>query len=400
MLALGIVKITFMKKTTFLILFFITQLAFAQENLNFGKRKEIISPEANSDGTFTFRLKAGNAKKVDIQGDFLVSKGNGQPAEPMKLSADSIWTFTSSVLPSELYSYSFIVDGLKIRDPNNVYLIRDVSSVVNVFLAPGAKAELYGVNNVPHGTVAKRWYESAGLKMNRRVTIYTPPGYESSTTKYPVLYLLHGVGGDEEAWMQLGRASQILDNLISSGRAKPMIVVMTNGHTSNSAAPGESSKGFYKPVMMTPDVFNGDMETYFKEVIAFTEKNYRTGRTKADRAIAGLSMGGFHSLWISANYPNTFGYVGLFSPAIMAPAKANSPIYKDLDAKLQAQKKNGYNLYWVAIGKTDFLYKNVEDYRKKLDSINFKYDYKESGGGHIWANWRDYLTEFTPLLFK
>lgn len=377
-----------------------TKLIYAQENLNFGRQKEIISPQTNSDGSFTFRLKAPNAKKVDIQGDFLVAKGNAPAIESMKLGADSVWTFTSSVLPSALYSYSFIVDGLKIRDPNNVYLIRDVSSVVNVFLVGNGKADLYMVKDVPHGTVSKRWYESSGLKTNRRITVYTPPGYETSKGNYPVLYLLHGVGGDEEAWMQLGRASQILDNLIAAGKAKPMIVVMTNGHTSNTAAPGESSKGLYKPIMMTPDVFNGDMETYFKEIIDFTEKNYRTGKTQNDRAIAGLSMGGFHSLWISANYPKTFGYVGLFSPAILPPASASSPIYKDLDLKLQAQKKNGYKLYWVAIGKTDFLYKNVTDYRKKLDGMGFEYQYKESEGGHTWSNWRDYLSAFTPMLFK
>jgi len=389
-----------MKKITLLLLLMSAKLIYAQENLNFARQKEIISPQANTDGSFTFRLKAPNAKKVEIQGDFLVAKGNAPAIEPMKLGADSIWTFTSSVLPSELYSYSFIVDGLKIRDPNNVYLIRDVSSVVNVFLAGNGKADFYMVKDVPHGTVAKRWYESAGLKTSRRLSVYTPAGYESSKGSYPVLYLLHGVGGDEEAWMQLGRASQILDNLIAAGKAKPMIVVMTNGHTSNTAAPGESSKGLYKPIMMTPDVFNGDMETYFKELIDFTEENYRAGKTQNDRAIAGLSMGGFHSLWISANYPKTFGYVGLFSPAILPPASASSSIYKDLDLKLQAQKKNGYKLYWVAIGKTDFLYKNVTDYRKKLDGMGFQYQYKESEGGHTWSNWRDYLAAFTPMLFK
>lgn len=389
-----------MKKLLFLVVLFSTQLIYAQENLNFGRQKEIISPQTNSNGTFTFRLNAPNAKKVEVQGDFLVAKGNAPATAPMERGADSIWTFTSAVLPSELYSYSFIVDGLKIRDPNNVYLIRDVSSVVNVFLAGNGKADLYAVKDVPHGTVAKRWYESTGLKTNRRLTVYTPPGYESSKNSYPVLYLLHGVGGDEDAWMELGRASQILDNLIASGKAKPMIVVMTNGHTSNSAAPGESSKGLYKPIMMTPDVFNGDMETFFKEIISFTEQNYRAGRKKSDRAIAGLSMGGFHSLWISANYPNTFGYVGLFSPAILPPANANNTIYKDLDAKLETQNKNGLNLYWIAIGKTDFLYKNVSDFRKKLDKTNFKYTYKESEGGHTWSNWRDYLSEFAPMLFK
>ena len=389
-----------MKKLILLILLGCTQLMYAQENLNFGRQKEIISPQANPDGTFTFRLKAPNARKVEIQGDFLVSKPNTPPMQEMKLGTDSVWTYTSAVLPSELYSYSFIVDGLKIRDPNNVYLIRDVSSVVNVFLVGNGKADLYMVKDVPHGTVAKRWYQSAGLKTSRRLTVYTPPGYEASKGNYPVLYLLHGVGGDEEAWMQLGRASQILDNLIAAGKARPMIVVMTNGHTSNTAAPGESSKGLYKPIMMTPDVFNGDMESYFKEIIGFTEENYRTGKMQNDRAIAGLSMGGFHSLYISANYPKTFGYVGLFSPAILPPASAASPVYKDLDLKLEAQKKNGYNLYWIAIGKTDFLYKNVSEFRKKLDGMRFKYDYQESEGGHTWSNWRDYLSAFTPMLFK
>ncbi|WP_293741855.1 esterase [uncultured Pedobacter sp.] len=389
-----------MKKIILLVLLGCTQLMYAQENLNFGRQKEIISPQMNTDGTVTFRLKAPNARKVEIQGDFLVSNGNMPPTQEMKLGTDSVWSYTSVVLPSELYSYSFIVDGLKIRDPNNVYLIRDVSSVVNVFLVGNGKADLYTVKDVPHGTVAKRWYQSAGLKTSRRLTVYTPPSYEASKGRYPVLYLLHGVGGDEEAWMQLGRASQILDNLIASGKARPMIVVMANGHTSNTAAPGESSKGLYKPIMMTPDVFNGDMESYFKEIIDFTEKNYRTGKEQHDRAIAGLSMGGFHSLYISANYPKTFGYVGLFSPAILPPASAASPIYKDLDLKLEALKKNGYDLYWIAIGKKDFLYKTVREFRNKLDGIGLRYDYKESEGGHTWVNWRDYLSEFIPMLFK
>jgi len=372
---------------------------YAQENLNFGKQKEIISPEILADNRVTFKLKAPNAKKVEVTGDWLPANGYSPGSAAMTLGTDSIWSYTTSILPSELYSYSFIVDGLKIRDPNNVYLIRDVASVVNVFLIGNGKADLYKVTDVPHGTVAKRWYTSAGLKSTRRVTVYTPPGYESSKTDYPVLYLLHGVGGDEEAWMQLGRASQILDNLIAQKKAKPMIVVMTNGHTSNTAAPGESSKGLYKPIMMTPDVFSGDMEQYFPEIIKFTEENYRVKKDKAHRAIAGLSMGGFHSLYISANEANKFDYVGLFSPAVLPPDPAKTPIYQQLDAKLKTQSTNGFKLYWIGIGNTDFLYKNVQDYRKKLDAIPFKYTYKESQGGHTWSNWRDYLAEFLPQLF-
>ncbi|WP_084359534.1 esterase [Pedobacter cryoconitis] len=389
-----------MKYISMLLLSFFAFNGYAQENLNFGKQKEIISPEVHENGTVTFRLKAPAARKVEVQGDFQPAGSNSAGTDRMVLNADSVWTFTTKVLPSELYSYSFIVDGLKIRDPNNVYLIRDVASVVNVFLVGKGIADLYKVTDVPHGTVSKRWYNSDGLKMSRRLTVYTPPGYESTKENYPVLYLLHGVGGDEEAWMQLGRASQILDNLIATKKVKPMIVVITNGHTINSAAPGESSKGMYKPVMMTPDVFNGDMEQYFPEIIKFTESNYRIKKDKANRAIAGLSMGGFHSLYISANYPNTFAYVGLFSPAILPPSNNQQPIYQQLDKKLSIQAKNGFKLYWIAIGKKDFLFKNVETYRKKLDTIPLKYDYVESEGGHTWSNWRAYLTEFLPLLFN
>lgn len=385
-----------MKIKMLFLLLILAQFSFAQENLNFNKQKEIISPEIKSDNRVTLRLSAPKANEVWVVGDFL----GAQREAPMKKDEQGIWSFTSAPLPSNLYSYTFKVDGLSMHDPNNVYLIRDVASVVNVFIMGNGKADNYTVNDVPHGTVAKRWYDSPGLGTTRRLTVYTPPGYERNRQSYPVLYLLHGVGGDEEAWMQLGRASQILDNLIAQNKAKPMVVVMTNGHTSNTAAPGESSKGFYKPVMMTPDVFNGDMETNFKDIISFTESNYRIKKGKANRAIAGLSMGGFHAMYISANYPNTFGYVGLFSPAILPPSNNQSKIYQNLDEKLSLQQKNGNNLYWIAIGNQDFLYKGLTDHKKRLDALGFRYQYKESEGGHTWTNWRDYLAEFVPMLFK
>lgn len=372
----------------------------AQQNLDFSPKAEIVSPQVNKDNTVTFRFFAPNAQSVKLQGDWMPSEGWVTKLQDMQKDENGLWSFTTQVLPSDLYSYTFIVDGLKVIDPNNVYQVRDVATVMNIFLIEGGLGDLYKVQDVPHGTVALRWYDSPKLDSPRRITIYTPAGYETSKEKYPVFYLLHGMGGDEEAWMALGRASQILDNLIAQGKAKPMIVVMTNGHTSNTAAPGESSKGFYKPDMRTPDIFSGDMEANFGDVIKFVESNYRVKADKQDRAIAGLSMGGFHSLYISANYPNTFDYIGLFSPAILPPANAASPMYADLDTKLKKQQDNGYSLYWIGIGKTDFLFQNVVDYRSKLDNMKFKYEYNESEGGHTWANWRFYLSEFTPLLFQ
>lgn len=371
----------------------------AQQNLDFSPKAEVVSPQINKDNTVTFRLMAPNAQSVKLQGDWMPSEGWTPKLQDLQKDENGLWSFTTQVLPSDLYSYTFIVDGLKVLDPNNVYQVRDVATVMNIFLVEGGLGDLYKVQDVPHGTVTRCWYDSPKLDSPRRITIYTPPGYESSTDKYPVFYLLHGMGGDEEAWMALGRASQILDNLIAQGKAKPMIVVMPNGHTSNTAAPGESDKGFYKPDMRTPDVFSGDMEANFGDIIKFVEDNYRVKSDKQSRAIAGLSMGGFHALYISANYPNTFDYVGLFSPAILPPANAASTIYADLEAKLLAQKANGYRLYWIAIGNTDFLFQNVVDYRSKLDEMKFTYQYRESDGGHIWANWRLYLSEFAQMLF-
>jgi len=281
-----------------------------------------------------------------------------------------------------------------------VYLIRDVSSIFNVFIVGSGQADLYKVNKVPHGSVTRRWYESPENGMTRRITVYTPAGYENSKEKYPVLYLLHGMGGDEEAWMALGRTSQILDNLIAQGKSKPMLVVMTNGNVAQEAAPGESSLGFYKPTMQLPNTMDGKFEESFPDVIKFIESNYRVKADKADRAIAGLSMGGYHTLHISRYYPNTFDYVGLFSAAIMPNKDVTSKVYANFDETLKTQMKNGYKLYWIGIGNTDFLYKNVADYRAKLDGMGMKYTYRESEGGHTWTNWRVYLSEFVPLLFK
>jgi enterochelin esterase family protein len=361
---------------------------------------QIISPVINANNTVTFRFQAPDAKVVKITGDWMPSQNWVPGSEAMTKDEKGVWTYTTPALPSDLYSYSILVDGLKTTDPNNVYFIRDVASVFNVFIVGGGKGDLYSVNKVPHGTVSRRWYDSPGNGMARRITIYTPPGYETSSEKYPVLYLLHGMGGDEEAWIALGRASQILDNLIAQGKAKPMIVIMPNGNVAQEAAPGESSLGYYKPTMQLPNTMDGKYEETFPDIMKFIESNYRVKADKADKAIAGLSMGGYHSLHISRYYPNTFDYVGLFSPAIMPNDKVKSKVYDNFDETLTAQMKNGYKLYWIGIGKTDFLQKNVTEYRAKLDAMGMKYNYRESEGGHTWTNWRVYLSEFIPLLFK
>lgn len=372
------------------------------------RAQNIISPEIQTDNSVTFRIHAPNATAVQVTGDFLPSEKMdtpmGQMDGPGKASLtkgeNGVWEFKSQPLAPEMYGYSFIVDGLSTIDPNNPFLIRDVASVTNIFIIGGGHAELFKTNDIPHGSVTRRWYDSPGLGMDRRITIYTPPGYETSSEKYPVLYLLHGAGGDEEAWIALGRTAQIMDNLIAQGKAKPMIVVMPNGNVIQDGAPGEGSKNFYKPQFMIPKTMDGTYEGAFSDIIKFVESNYRVKADKANRAIAGLSMGGYHTLHISRYYPNTFDYMGLFSAAIMPREDATGKVYSNFDETLKAQMDNGYKLYWIAIGKTDFLYKANEEYRAKLDGMGMKYTYVESEGGHIWRNWRVYLSQFAPQLFN
>ncbi len=397
-----------MKRLSFFVVFALISVAtFAQQAL--WGTQNIISPEIHPDNTVTFRFLAPKAIRVQVIGDFLPKQQIETPFGPgeadgtadLKERKEGVWEYTTpEPLPSELYSYSFIVDGVKTTDPNNVYLNRDVASVTNIFIIKGGQGDLYSVNDVPHGTLAHRWYESPTLGINRRITIYTPAGYENSGEKYPVLYLLHGMGGDEEAWITLGRTVQIMDNLIARGEAEPMIVVMPNGNVDQEAAPGESDLGLVKPNMRLPHTMEGSMEQSFPDIVKFIESNYRVQKKKAGRAIAGLSMGGFHSLHISKQYPDLFDYVGLFSAAIWPDKEASSPIYQDMEGKLKTQFGKHPKLYWIAIGKTDFLYKDNVKYRQTLDEHAYPYEYYESDGGHIWKNWRIYLSKFAPMLFK
>lgn len=364
----------------------------------------VVSPQINHDGTVTFRFEDKKAVKVQVTGDFLpaqiVGRQEVQGVADMVEGPNGVWEYTTEKLDPEFYGYKFIVDGVTIPDPANLVVVRDGSTLTTKFLIPGDRADLYAIHDVPHGTVSHVWYPSPIAGFSRRMTVYTPAGYETNTkTRYPVVYILHGIGGDEDSWLTHGRAAQILDNLIASGKAKPMIAVFTNGNISQQAAVHQTGNGYIQQTTMLPKTMEGTFETAFGEVISFIDKNYRTIAKKQSRAICGLSMGGFHSLYISANNPDLFGYVGLFSAAVGVVDDSISPIYQDLDAKL-AKQFAGKPLYFIACGNTDFLYQANKDYMAKLDKAGYPYKYMETGGGHIWRNWRVYLTEYLPMIFK
>ena len=305
--------------------------ASAQEKLF--NSASVQSPVINSDGTVTFNLYAPKAVKVEVTGDFLPTQriqieGMGSYDAPgvaaLTEGKNGVWSYTTGKLAPEMYSYTFNIDGMSgVKDPANIYVNRDIVSFTNIFIVSdqkGDKGDLYRVNEVPHGNLAKVWYPSPTLKMQRRMTVYTPAGYDKGG-KYPVLYLLHGAGGDENAWSELGRAAQILDNLIASGKAKPMIVVMPNGNPNCQAAPGEWSWGMYTPGFR--DSGTGPKEPAaatipesFMDIVNYIDANYRTIKSRSGRAVCGLSMGGGHTFHISLIYPNTFNYYGLFSAGL------------------------------------------------------------------------------------
>jgi enterochelin esterase-like enzyme len=363
----------------------------------------IVSPEVLPDNKVTFRIMAPQATNVAVSGEWMPGFGT---AESMAKNDTGLWTLTVGPLKPELYGYAFSVDGVRMIDPNNIQVRRDGTRYESFFIMPGQESDLYlQKEDVAHGTLAKRWYKSDALGINRRLYVYTPAGYETGTQKYPVFYLLHGAGGDEDAWTTMGRAVQIMDNLIAQGKAQPMIVVMTNGNANQSGAQNDIPLPASQRQMGMADYMKlaGKFEESFvKDIVPFIEKNYRTYSDKDHRAIAGLSMGGSHTQTITNNNPDMFSYIGVFSMGIMnfGPQQQDATkLAEERDTKIEALKNSGYKLYWIGCGKDDFLYKSVIDLRNILDKHTFKYTYRESAGGHTWANWRIYLSEFAPLLF-
>lgn len=350
------------------------------------------SPQISDNGSVTFSIKAPNASQVKLKLDYHADTA-------MTRDANGVWTLTIDALKPDIYRYNFIVDGVKTLDPENVYVMRDVAALMNMFIVKGLQSNLLAVNDVPHGEVRAVWYDSPQLNSSRRMMIYTPAGYDDGDKRYPVLYLLHGSGGDETAWLEQGRTAQVLDNLIAQGKAVPMIVVMPNGNVDEQAAPGSAAAGLVPPTFAHSKWMEGSFEQSFTDIMKYVDTHFRTLAEKRGRAIAGLSMGGYHSLYISANNPDAFDYIGLFSAAVTPRRGVNSPIYDNIEQKLAKQFSMKPELYWIGIGHDDFLYKDNEAFRALLDKRGLKYVYRESDGGHEWRNWRLYLTEFVPLLF-
>ncbi|MDH6303929.1 enterochelin esterase-like enzyme [Parabacteroides sp. PF5-5] len=368
---------------------------FAQQ----AAQQKVISPEIMGDNSVIFRLKAPDASSVKLYGTMGVSDLE------MTKNNEGIFEVKVGPLEPDMYAYVFFVDGVKTLDPSNNIVMRDGSHIESRLMIPGGLTELYDVKDVPHGKVSSVWYPSPTLGKTRRMLVYTPPGYDKSNETYPTLYLLHGGGGDEEGWINRGRANYILDNLIAQGKAKPMIIVIPNGNAGSTSAPGEMplslrleqerDAGAGMPRAMA----GGSIpEALVKDVIPFVEANFRVKTTKEYRALSGLSMGGYQTQMTTNMFPDAFDYIGVMSIGTFS----NFGNYnKDAHiAQLKALKKENPKLYWIGCGTSDFVYQGVLDLMKLYDEVGLKYTYRESEGGHTWNNWRLYLSELAPMLFK
>ncbi|MBP3834162.1 MAG: esterase [Bacteroidaceae bacterium] len=374
--------------------------AFGQEMNSLMFRAGVKSPEM-ANGQITFRFVAPKARKVSVAASWL-----GYDASKLQMTQDDkgIWTVSAPLPSPELYTYNIVVDGVTMLDPSNVQVQRDGSRYMNAFLVPGDYADLYTECGKP-GNVEHVWYYSAENGMTRRMYVYTPAGYDrnNKSVKYPVLYLLHGGGGDEDAWSTLGRTCQILDNLIAQGKAKPMIVVMPNGNPNQYAA---QTLGI--PVKSEVKKYASNFDNYSSlvaDILPYIEKNYPVIKNRKGRAVAGLSMGGGQSFFIAFRNVDVFANVGIFSSGLIgASALGNAPF--DAEQHFPGMysnpaKYNKFDVIYLACGEQDNRIDGMLDFKQKLTDKGYKgVVWEQYPGAHEWKVWRRNLSSFVQLIFK
>lgn len=356
----------------------------AQELGNVSYDRNLKSPEIN--GTqVTFRIAGEYATEVRLDGSWL-----GLPA--MMQKNDGVWEITMEGIPADFHTYSFIVDGVSIPDPANPMLLKDGLNQFSGLFVDGAAAASY--RDCPfRGNIDYVWYDSRVLGGNRRMAVYTPAGYaKEKNRQYPVLYLLHGEDGDEESWLSAGRAAVILDNLIHSGRAVPMIVVMPNCHPQEQA-----SKSLGLP-SISSELARGYGERAFEaslvsEIIPYVESHYRAVPKKSYRAVAGLSSGGIQTFYAAGMYPDRFDYVCPLSCAVVDDGYLQSDLLRI--------KKSGVKLIWMGCGSgDDMAMAESQHLREMMNEIHLFHTFYMNSGGHDWRSWRLYLNNFLPMIFK
>ncbi len=349
------------------------------------------SLEVGPDRRVTFRIHAPRAQAVRLASTDI--PGNSGPGAEMTRGTNDVWEVTLGPIEPGAYRYNFNVDGLAVIDPRNPATSESNANTWSLVYVPGS--DFMDTKEVSHGAVAEVTYYSKTLQRFRRLHVYTPPGYESGKGKFPVFYLLHGAFDCDASWSTVGRAGFILDNLIASKKARPMVVVMPAGHT----GPFSFGRGFN-------DEFERD---FVNDILPLVEQRYRVLGGRKNRAIAGLSMGGAQTLNIGMARLDQFAYLGVYSSGVFGITGrgpgGNAPTGPSWEERNKAtlddpKLKKGLKLVWFATGKEDFLVGTSRATVEMLKKHGFEVVYKESGGGHTWINWREYLNEFAPKLFQ
>jgi enterochelin esterase-like enzyme len=345
-----------------------------------------VSPEVHPDRTVTFRLYAPRASDVVLMGSPGILEFIKEP-KPLQKDDKGVWSLTVGPLPPGFYTYGYAIDGgLRMPDPSNPNLELRRWGPTSIFIVPGPEKAIFEQRPVPHGTVHVNFYDSKNLGTSRMFYVYTPPGYESSRQKYPVLYLLHGNGQIEASWTWTGRANVIMDNLLAEGKIKPMIVVMPYGHVPREIKPGPA-------VPATRSDAQAIEKELLTEVKPLVESKYRVLADREHRAIAGLSMGGGQSLSIGLHNLDTFAYIGAFS----AP-----PNRAEWDKADPAMLNRKLKLLWLGCGREDKVvsFSSVKSFSDMLTEKKVRHVFNPSDGGHSWPNWQVYLAKYAALLFR
>jgi enterochelin esterase-like enzyme len=341
------------------------------------------SVEVLTDGRVTFRLCAPAATAARVTSPDIPDLGN----LAMTRSDNGLWSATTAkALAPDNYRYSFVVNGVVLPDPQATTFSRERNGTSATLEVPGAQFQSWDAR-IAHGVVAEVEYWSQPLGVKRRAHVYTPPGYLKSSKRYPVLYLVNGAGDSDDNWTSTGHAHYILDNLIAAGKAKPMIIVMPAGHTPDRPRSAN--------ILANAD-FGDDL---LQVLVPYIDANYRTVAKPAGRAMAGLSMGGAHTLQYGLTQPQTFRYIGVFSMGLGLGAADEVQRYETANAAALARSARDMKLVYYAVGREDFLFNSIAPTRAMLDRHGIKHLYNETGGGHTWINWRRYLADLLPRLF-
>jgi enterochelin esterase family protein len=353
-------------------------------------------PEVTPDRHVAFRIFAPKAQAVRLFSSDIFGR---EPKGEMTKADHGLWEITIGPIDPGAYRYNFDVDGVAVMDPNNPSVSESLMNAWSMVYVPGAP--FMETADVPHGAVASVTYYSKSLGRFRRMHVYTPPGYETSSRKYPIFYLLHGTGDSDDSWTSVGRAGFIIDNLIASNKAKPMVIVMPAGHTE----PFRSLATRLQP----PD-FNDDfVKDFLNDIMPYAETQYRVLRDRQHRAIAGLSMGGAHALEIAIPHPDEFAYVGVFSSGIIGIVPLGFPVFPAANPPWEQQHlaeldnpsaKKDLKLFWFSTGKDDMLLSTTQATVELFKKHGYQPEFQESAGAHTWTNWREYLNEFAPRLFQ